>query len=355
MQQSLPSFAAAFRQAEAFLPEALIPPASVEQCRRIARLLPAFAIDFFGFEARLGVASEPADCAFNLTGDGARLMAGQHAIEVPESFTTSAWQKIRRFYREWAESRGVPFGDAATTWLELDAGQDSPQPNLLFGYWPDNPTARRPLEWLTGVALPMLLGAPLSARWQKNLERCFAAHAGPGDFQIGAMLARPVPAVRVCVFDIAPERAPEYLATVGWPGPVDEVRRYLAALAPHADFVALHFDVGEAVFPSIGLEPGFTAGPWARQPHLEPRWYDQLDQLVALGLCTDGKRAALLDWVGHRTCDDAALAGQVLLRGLSHLKIAMRPDRPVVAKAYFGMALRSRRSPAVAGSQEPSP
>ena len=51
MPQSLPSFAAAFRQAEAFLPEALIPPASVEQCRRVARLLPAFAIDFFGFEA----------------------------------------------------------------------------------------------------------------------------------------------------------------------------------------------------------------------------------------------------------------------------------------------------------------
>ena len=355
MKSPLPSFADAFRQAEAFLPAALIPPDSVAHSRRVAELLPAFAIDFFGFEARLGAGSEPADCAFNLTRGGARLMAGRHTVEVPASLTGSAWQKIQRFYRAWADTREVPFRDAGATWLELDAGQHRPQPNLLFGYWPDNPTTRRPLDWLTGAALPMLLGRPLSARWQGNLERCFAAHAGPGDFQIGVMLARPVPAVRVCVFDVAPARAPAYLAAVGWPGPRGDVERHIAALAPHADFVALHLDVGEAVYPGLGLEPGFTAGPWARQPHLEPRWAGQLAQLVALGLCTDARRAALLDWVGYRPCDGAALAGQVLLRGLSHLKIALRPDRPAVAKAYFGMALRSRRSPDVAGGPEASP
>jgi hypothetical protein len=354
MGPSLQSFASPFAQAHVFLPPALIPPSSVEHSRRVAGLLPAFAIDFFGFEARLGPTSESADCAFNLTRDGARLLAGQHASEFPASLTSSAWQKIHRFYGEWANTRDVPFRDAGATWLEFDSGQDTPHPNLLFGYWPDNPTAQRPLEWLTDAALPMLLGAPLSARWKSNLERCFTAHTGAGDFQIGVMLARPMPAVRVCVFDVAPARAPAYLDAIGWPGPREGVQRYVDALAPHADFVGLHLDVGEAMFPTIGVEPGFTAGPWARQPHHEPRWHRQLEQLVELGLCTEQKRAALLEWVGYSKCDDPELAGQVLLRGLSHLKIAMRPDRPAVAKAYFGLALRSPKSPDVSRGPEAS-
>jgi hypothetical protein len=348
------SFASPLEQAKVFLSPALVPHSGVEQSLRVARLLPAFAIDFFGFEVRLGPASEAADCAFNLTRDGAKLLAGQHAIEFPASLASSAWQKIHRFYRDWANTRDVPFRDAGATWLEFDSSQSTPHPNLLFGYWPDNPTAQRPLDWLTGSALPMLLGTPLSARWKSNLERCFAAHSGAGDFQIGVMLARPMPTVRVCVFDIAPGRAPAYLDAIGWPGPRASVQGYLEALAPHADFLALHLDVGEVVFPTIGVEPGFTAGPWARQPHYEPRWHRQFEQLVAFGLCTEQKRAALLEWVGYGKCDDPAFAGQVLLRGLSHVKLSLRIGQPAVAKAYFGLALRSPKSPDVSTGPEAS-
>jgi hypothetical protein len=347
MRPSRQSFAPLLEQVGRFLPAALLPPSSVEQSRRVARLLPAFAIDFFGFEARLGAANESADCAFNLTADGARLLAGRHALGFPASLTSSAWHKIHRFYEVWADTREVPFRDAGSTWLEFDSGPGAPEPNLLFGYWPGNPSAHRPLEWLTSAALPMLLGAPLPPLWKRNLERSITVHAGSGDFQIGVMLARVAPAVRLCGFHIPPARVSAYLHAVGWPGPRDQVQRIVDVLAPHADFVALHLDVGETMFPSIGVEPGFTAGPWARQPHLEPRWNRQLDQLVQLGLCTEEKRAALLEWVGYRKCEDPEHAGQVLLRGLSHVKIAMRPDRPPAAKAYFGLALRSPKSPEV--------
>jgi hypothetical protein len=169
------------------------------------------------------------------------------------------------------------------------------------------------------------------------------------------MLARGVPAVRVCVFDVAPERIAEYLEAVAWPGARDTAAQYADMLAGYADFLGLHLDVGEVNFPTLGIEPGFTAGPWARQPHLEPRWHGQLDALVRCGLCTDEKRRALLDWVGYQPCPEPELAGSVLLRGLSHLKVAIGLDGRPAAKAYFGLALRGPKSSSSSVTSELDP
>jgi hypothetical protein len=325
------------------LPASLFPDTGLPWVRRVAGLLPASAVELFGFETYLGGRARPPDCAFNLSRAGAELMAGAHALPGAGRTPVTAWRRLGQFYRAWGDTRAHGrFCDAGATWLEFDASSREPSPNLLFGYWPDHPELRRPLAWLTGTILPMLLGKPLATRFADNVRRCFSAHPSGGDFQIGVMLARSIPAVRICVFDLAPDQVAGYLHDVGWPGQIDGIRAYVDSMAPHADFVALHLDVGEQVYPRMGIEPGFTAGPWARQPHLEPRWHGQLDVLVRLGLCTPHERDELLAWVGYQTGPaTGVLHDQVLLRGLSHLKIAAHPGSAPQGKAYLGLALRS--------------
>lgn len=345
------TYGSVLRSAAPFLPEGVLSPAGLQSIERVAGILPASAIELFGFETQLGGGVGVPDCAFNLTPDGAARLAGSDPLPAPGAAAVGSWAKIQAFYRAWGDTRVQRcFSDAGATWLEFDAASAELAPNLLFGYWPDNTDTRRPLPWLTGTILPMLLGMPLSPAFANNLRRCFESHPGGGDFQIGAMLARSIPAVRVCVFDLAPDQVSRFLGDIGWPGEIAAVQGYVDRFAAHADFVALHLDVGEQVYPRMGIEPGFTAGPWARQPHLEPRWHGQLDALIELGLCTPEERDGLLAWVGYQ--DGAAMGlrpDQVLLRGLSHIKVTAHQGAEPLAKAYFGLSLRSVRSPSRGG------
>ena len=333
---------------EPHLHSLLMSPGSLSSIRGTARLLPRFAVNFFGFECRLNEESAATDCALDLTPAGARYLAGRHDVALPAELRTDAWQRVQRFYQEWGDTRDAAYVDAGATWLEFDSGSGALHPNLLFGYWPEDAAVRRPREWLLDVILPLLLGMPLSQRFRDNLLRCFdACPPGTNDFQIGVMIARGIPAVRLCVFDIRPEDLPGFLVRVGWKGDVNEARRLLETFSPCADFMGVHLDVGEKLFPQLGLEPGFTAGPWARQPHMEPRWHRQFAQLVKLGLCTPAKREALLAWVGHQHVPTEGHEEKlVLLRGLSHLKLTLRPGVPPLAKAYFGIAHRAPRTAA---------
>ncbi|WP_437664963.1 hypothetical protein [Sorangium sp. So ce1182] len=321
----------------------LMPPDSLARVKDVARALPIDAVDFFGFECRLGDGGGPTDCAVNLTREGAEMLAGRGAATPPRELTGGTWESIRRFYEAWGDTGQPPYADARATWLEFDSASRGVSPNLLFGYWQSRPQRGRTLGWLLDTILPTLLGGSISPALRQNLLRCFhACPPGTDDFQIGLMLSRALQAVRLCVFDVPPGEVPPFLERLGWQGPLQEARTCLDGLAPHADFVGLHLDIGERIYPHLDIEPNFVAGPWARQPHLEPRWHEQLGELVAWGACSPAKRDALLSWVGHQKHPLGPQDGRaVLLRGLSHLKVSLRPGARPAAKAYFGIAHRA--------------
>lgn len=318
------------------LPESLMPERSFDHSRRVADLFPAGSVDFFGFECRLGQgAGDATDCALNLSRQGARALA--RGTLGPQC---GAWQRVGRFLRRWEESHADPFADAGSTWLEFDAGAQAPAPNLLFGYWPGDTRAERPWQWMQDKVLPELFDGDYSAALRDSLDRCMrACPPGTGDFQIGVMLARPIQAVRLCIFDLPATALPAYLDAIGWRGDRRGLQRLLAALQPHCDFVGLHFDVAAQVLPHVGIEPNFRSGSWSRQPHREPRWQGLWRVLEEAGLLCPAKRDALLAWTGHQhvTLDDEP---RLLLRGLSHVKAVLSAEGRASAKAYFGIALR---------------
>ena len=326
---------------ERHFPQALMSPESLPRIRQAAGFFPTFAVDFFGFECKLG-SDLPglADCALNLTPDGARLLAGRHPANLSGELQNGAWSRLRSFYQQWGDTRQPAYADAGCTWLEFDTSAGVSAPNLLFGYWPQQQDSQRSPEWLVDTILPALLGGPVAPRFRHNLLHCLEARPPEtGDFQIGIMLSRPLQAVRLCLFDLPPGEVFAYLDRIGWEGSRDELGRYLEVFRPHADFLGLHLDVGEALYPHAGIEPNFNAGCWTRQPQTEPRWHGQFEQLLELGLMTAGQQRALLEWTGH---EKVSLGGRnaLLLRGLSHVKVVLRPGARPVAKVYFGIAHR---------------
>jgi hypothetical protein len=318
----------------------LVPPESLSHVRDVARLLPIYAVDFFGFECRLGSVAAPVDCAMNLTPLGARLLAGRTDRPLPPALGGGRWPRLREFYSQWANTALTAYADAGSTWLEFDAASGDPYPNLLFGYWPLRNPARTP-EWLADRIIPLLLGFALSPRFRATFLRCFEERPEEvEDFQIGVMLSRNIPAVRLCVFDLPPSQLFTYLDAIGWRGSAQRLAAYLEALALNADFVGLHLDVGEQVYPQIGVEPNFRAGCWSRQPPKEKRWEGQFEELERHGLVVPEKKRALLAWVGHQSFGPGEKE-TLLLRGLSHLKVVLRADGEALAKAYFGIAHRT--------------
>ncbi len=318
----------------------LMSPDSFTRIRKVAQLWPISAVDFFGFECRLGTTNGPTDCALNLTPDGARMLAGRSASPTPPSLQNGPWEKLRRFFQEWGDTRQTPYSDATSTWLEFDSSEEVAAPNLLFGYWPDKPETHRPPEWLTETVLPILLGESVSPALKQNVLRCLqACPPETRDFQIGVMFSRSFQAVRVCIFDLPDDEVEPYLERIGWQGPRAKLREYVDGLRPYADFIALHLDMGEKIYPHIGIEPAFDASCWSRQPHLEPRWEGQFEQLSRFRLLIPEKKEALLAWIGHHKLspDDETL----LLRGLSHLKVVLGHDGAAIAKAYFGITHRA--------------
>lgn len=312
----------------------LTPPAHHRWMRHFLSLVPRDACDFLGFEARLGAADGATDCALNLT--AAALPWLLHGA----SPVGAEWDRIRAFLRLWQDSAALPGRDLTRVWLEFDqAAAPALLPNLMFGYWPRRHEALRTRRWLVDRAIPAALGAPLPAGTRKLLERGLDASAAADDFQIGLMSARAMPAVRLCVFDLPPADLPDLVAAIGWTGNVARLAALIEAFRPHADFVGLHFDLAAQALPRVGIEPGFAASSWQRQPHLEPRWAGQFDVLQREGALSEAKRAALLAWPGH---DRLIVEGRptALLRGLSHVKLVLNGDGSSEAKGYYGLALR---------------
>lgn len=333
-----PGFDIFWPQLVSQLNAALAPTLHHQWMQQFLRFVPRAATDYLGFEARLGAADGPTDCALNLSADAIGwLTQGVAGAPTPIG---SEWDRIRAFLSLWAESGTPPLSDMTRVWLEFDmAAAPALRPNLMFGYWPRGHEPLRTRAWLIDQAIATALGAPLPPATHALLEAGLDACAEADDFQIGLMTARALPAVRLCVFDLPDGALLKLASAIGWRGDVDRVAALVAALRPHADFVGLHFDLAGEALPRVGIEPGFTASSWRRQPHLEPRWAGQFDVLEAAGALTPTKRAALMAWPGHGR---VMLDGRpvALLRGLSHVKLVLHGDGATEAKGYFGLAIR---------------
>ncbi len=320
-----------------------MPSISEERIGALSRALPSVAVAA-GFEAPLAPEAAPhADYSIWLTAGGGcaqKLAALDEArdsvLQHPE------WRALRAFAREWRRegsplARFVPF-----LIFEFDtdhASDAAPIPSVFvciepLPMWQQKSARIRALaSWVGELALPLLRGAPLPGAVAERLAAAFDALPEGGSFMhVAAMLSRRVDAVRVFA-SLPATHLIRFLRDVGWAGDAEAFDRLRASYVGGDNLVAIQLDVGESIGARASLELSIDARDLQRAT-ASARGF--LDRLVKDGLCSDERRAALLDWPQSFAAptDDGSWPIAVDQR-ISHFKIAVAAGRPLEAKAYF--------------------
>ena len=339
----------------------LISPETWLNIDTVAKALPQAITSFFGFECRLGTHKPTADflTCTSASEAGREILAGSnnHLINLPDSLIEKPiWSNIRNFCHHWSKKDSPLHEKIRNIWLEFDIDESLntvPLPSCFFG--PENIYSVQSdnynsYQWVNQEALKLLLGKTISPKVEKQLFNCF--NLLPKEayvFQVGVMLARKSELVRICIRNISVENILNYLTQINWQGDINELKTLLNDISNLVDRIDLDIDVGEFVYPKIGLECYLT-----QQPSFEPRWNLFLEYLVKLGLCVREKHDALLAYPGYvREKSHPELLPSSLLklskflgseyervffRGLHHIKIVYQPEKPLEAKAYLSVS-----------------
>jgi len=339
-----------------YFPQGLVAPEALARLERAAVRLP-FNYQV-GFESRLGPGSAQVDLAqYFSQGDGSRSLLATYARQPPAAHDW-AWARLADFCGQWADPAGALHEAVSHVWLEYDlpdlpggpAEADLPAPGVFIAL-PDELAATARLSVLETIIGLLARDTPLLATVRGRLEASVAGlPAEAVVYTLGVMLSRGSQAVRLPIHHIAIEHVPGYLKQIGWPGALDAVAPLAERFAPLADRIAVDLDIGEQVWPTLGLELHLGTEAFGG-----PRWQQALDWLVSAEWCTREKRDGLLRWPGIQTSPPdgvswpAPLLMDSLRRGLvghwavsrqlNHLKLFYRPGQAVSAKVYWGYLL----------------
>ncbi|MBP0027281.1 hypothetical protein [Roseofilum sp. Guam] len=301
-----------------------------------------------GFECRLNFNTAQVDfqqCIVPNENELALLQEQISAVTSEDGVTHSGWLQLQDFLAQWQLSlQSIP-----EIWLEYDIDNSSvffPLPAIFFGL-PQEVSPALETYAIATQALDLLLGFSGWHKWQDNLEQCFRA-CPDGVFisHIGVMLSRNSPALRVNVKRLPPDLLIPYLQEIGWQGETKELEALMIQLFGLVDRITVCLDVGQIVYPQIGLECILL-----KQPPDESRWVMFLNYLVERGLCLPEKQEPLLSWPGQTNPLNAKaswpsdlIAASLLQprdhftifdRRLSHIKVVWRSPDSLEAKAYL--------------------
>jgi len=314
----------------------------------VARLIPAAASDFFGFECRLDDPSGSADFLACIAVDGRE--AWRDALPPsdlpPDAPSRPAWERLAGIVRRWSDPADPLHETIHNMWVEFDLDNPAlaPTPSVFMGS--DTLTAAADPAWLIDASAE-LTGAPLSPMRRTTIVRCLAALPTGADlFQTGMMLSRPAAPVRLCLRGLANDDIPRYLTDVGRAGDAEAVRVLLEETARLSERIILDLDADEGVGDRIGVEIRVAGGPGEAE-----RLVELLRLPTARGSVLPVKAAAAPLWYGltHERlrpdrwpADLTARADRpgpgcsgVFQRGVNHVKVTLEAGRPIGAKIYL--------------------
>jgi hypothetical protein len=315
----------------------LVSPEILSHIQGLEPILPCLTENLF--ECRLGTDLTEVDFSFYLP---------PLTKPLPERFLTSpVWRSFQDFYHEWTNPTSNLHEKVQQIGMEFDLEQSVSDVPIPCIFWELNRETSCSFPDLISEALG-LLNYPLSPLIESNLRLCADVLPDQAKFaHFAVMLSRPGLGVRVNAIAIPPNQLLDYLLKIGWSDPTEALSPLVYHLSELVDYVVLAFDVGEKIYPRIGLECYLR-----KQPRYEPRWNVFLDNLVDLGLCLPAKRDALLTWSGidkQKYQAEGNLSWEsvfsqsmysVYWRMINHIKIVYQPGYPLEAKGYLASGHR---------------
>ena len=314
----------------------LISPKVLSHIQELEPLLSPFCEKLF--ECRLGYDQTQVDFSFYLP---------QLTQSLPEKFLIHpVWQAFENFYWKWVDPTSSLHQGVKAIGMEFDLDKSPSPVPIPCIFWELALVTNNQFHELMATAFD-LLNYPISPLVESNLKLCANSLPDGARFShFAVMLSRPGQGVRVNAIDIPPEQLLDYLGQIGWSDPTNTFSPLVWKLSELVDCIVLAFDVGEMIYPRIGLECYLK-----KQPRYEPRWDLFLDALVDWGLCTPAKRDAMITWPGIYR-DKSHLISlktgkfswesvfkqsmySVYFRTINHIKIVYKPGHPLEAKGYL--------------------
>jgi hypothetical protein len=268
---------------------------------------------------------------------------------------SSDWNQIKNLCEQVQNPLSRLHGTISEFWLEFDLPQPIalepvPSPSVFISLNPSLSNGKADNSRLAVIIqiLNVLLGRPISGRLAARIKRCLeACNDGASIIDIGTMLSRRPEVIRVNVGGINPAHLVSFLNQIGWDGNATPIETTFEQMFTMLDRLSLCLDVGDIVYPQIGLECFLN-----EQPDKDHRWTELFNELVSKGLCTSAKRDALMSWPGYTypTQSSFPWPKQLILeslleepdrftvigRRLSHTKLVFQPDGQIKTKGYFG-------------------
>ena len=349
----MPSLAGTLDVLRHLLPPALVSADAFERaCGAVEHLQPEIT-DGIYFECRLHDRSPRVDLIIIVRETGGALLAAPDphpSRDVRREHP--GWRRLTAFCRRWTAPGSSLHGLIDHIWLEFDVeparpGREAdPQAPGVFcklrtPRW--TPDAARELCRRTLTVVEALTERPASAIVREclamSVARLTAEAAVP---YVGFMIGRRVPTVRICVAKLRAAEAAKYLDATAAASGRDFADLTRLAMLPDGTggpryVPLLHLDIDErcGFLPRVGMER-----PFAQRSQLagETGGRDRrlLDALTARGLCTRGKRDALLTWPGRSVAMlPHGLGWSVVERRINHVKLVHDPCFGTEAKGYL--------------------
>lgn len=342
------SLIAVLELAGAAIPESLIDKDGYIPLSFIAEKLPFEMTSFWGFECRLGEPAAKVDILFEIKKQsrGSSLLAGRISSELDMLCSEyPAWKSLRNFAGLWVDPDHEFSTHVRNIWLEFDTAsvldhsqmnEVLRQPCIFFG--PDAETLeKRQTSRLICDALAAL-DAPDSGRC--GLEEFIKSlPENARIFQVGLMLARPNPGLRICVYRLTAEDVPVWLTGLNWPGDTVMIGNLLKKLPPGLDAFAVDLNL-------MTDGPGEKIGIECYMDWLEDdpeQWLPMLDLIEEGNLCLPVKRQGLMNFQGStRVPDDwhrlsEGIVYSRLFRKIHHIKLSISSGQLKEAKAYLAL------------------
>lgn len=324
--------------AQRYLPLAVTQTASFSTMEKIACTLPPLPLTIF--ESHLADPRPEMDFLLSAT--------PEQLLQLPASQAGQEWRAVKTLCQSWpALAQSHPLKqNVYWIWLEFDTSvnQVKEAPNIYFleGFARYD---RETVQWdeMTAV-LQNLLSSQPSSNMVEQFKTIFQALPPKARlFSLGNMSGRALTAVRVSLANIPPARLAQYLAAIGWPGDITQIKTIITRYEPLFDFLALDLDVGDAIGPKIGLEF------YLQSRHDPAAWAPLFESLISEGLCLPEKREQLMAWTGFSNAyTDADIWPKQLqipeeeghylfIRRFNHVKLSFHTGEPVKAKAYIAL------------------
>ena len=231
-----------FNELETRMHPGLISANAFASIKTVGRLLANGITYGLGFETRPAEALAEVDLILRpMAPQGLDIIAGQAAgSQFPDTLAEDPhWGTLQALCRNWANPGSVLRETVACLWIEIDAEhcrEPAPKPSLVFVQLH---RSRYHPELCLSVAQELhasLKGYPLSSTIIRSLGHCLERMPKKGLVTLlGLALARPSEALRLVVGELEPDEIPEYVASLGWKGRINELESLIFSLAGYAD------------------------------------------------------------------------------------------------------------------------